>query len=157
MLHAKIFQIDGWTTVGSSNLDDFILLHNSEVDLGLTDRGALAAVDRQLAMDLSQSQEVTLESYEQRGRGSMLWPAASFAVFGPVCDVKTLNMKVLSYNIHKGFSPLGLRSTLGRTKTSLQQLDAELVFLQEVAGPRSETRRTPHRLAHIVPDRLSCR
>ena len=43
-------------------------------------------------------------------------------------------MKVLSYNIHKGFSPLGLRSTLGRMKTSLQQLDAELVFLQEVRG-----------------------
>ena len=66
VLHAKIFQIDGWTTVGSSNLDDFSLLHNLEVDLVLTDRGALAAVDHQFAMDLSQSQEVTLDSLEQR-------------------------------------------------------------------------------------------
>ena len=43
-------------------------------------------------------------------------------------------MKVLSYNIHKGFSPLGLRSTLGRMKTSLQQLDAELVWRKAAGG-----------------------
>ena len=66
VLHAKIVQIDAWTTVGSSNLDDFSLLHNLEVDLVITDADARSSVDRQFALDLAQSEEITLASLHER-------------------------------------------------------------------------------------------
>lgn len=43
-------------------------------------------------------------------------------------------LKVLSYNIHKGGSPLLLKHTLGQIKERLHDLDVDLVLLQEVVG-----------------------
>lgn len=47
-------------------------------------------------------------------------------------------MKVLSYNIHKGFSTFGRRFVLKRIREVLEITDADLVFLQEVQGEHQE-------------------
>ncbi len=45
-------------------------------------------------------------------------------------------IKVLTYNIHKGFSSGNLRFVLHEIKDSLQQVNADVVFLQEIHGER---------------------
>jgi endonuclease/exonuclease/phosphatase family metal-dependent hydrolase len=47
------------------------------------------------------------------------------------------SIKVLTYNIHKGFSIGNLRFILHDIKESLQQVDADVVFLQEILGERN--------------------
>ncbi len=48
-----------------------------------------------------------------------------------------LSLKVLTYNIHKGFSASNLRFILHEIKNSLRQINADVVFLQEVHGERN--------------------
>ncbi len=43
-------------------------------------------------------------------------------------------MRVLSYNIHKGFSATNLNFVLSRIKSSIEEVQADLVLLQEVVG-----------------------
>jgi endonuclease/exonuclease/phosphatase family metal-dependent hydrolase len=43
-------------------------------------------------------------------------------------------MRVLSYNIHKGFDPGNRRFVLAQLKQAVRRLGADLVFLQEVQG-----------------------
>lgn len=43
-------------------------------------------------------------------------------------------IKVLTYNIHKGFGPLNKEFTLPKIKERIQQVDADIVCLQEVMG-----------------------
>ncbi len=47
------------------------------------------------------------------------------------------SIKVLTYNIHKGFSMGNLRFILHEIKNLLRHIDADVVFLQEVYGERS--------------------
>jgi len=47
------------------------------------------------------------------------------------------SIKVLTYNIHKGFSMGNLRFILHDIKESLQRIDADVVFLQEIHGERN--------------------
>jgi endonuclease/exonuclease/phosphatase family metal-dependent hydrolase len=49
--------------------------------------------------------------------------------------IKT-SIKVLTYNIHKGFSVGNLRFILHDIKDSLRHIDADVVFLQEIHGER---------------------
>lgn len=44
------------------------------------------------------------------------------------------SLKVLTYNIHKGFSATNLRFILHEIKNFLHHIDADIVFLQEVHG-----------------------
>lgn len=44
------------------------------------------------------------------------------------------NLKIVSYNIHKGFSLFGRTYTLGSIKSQLKEWSADFVFLQEVRG-----------------------
>ncbi len=53
-------------------------------------------------------------------------------------------LKVVTYNIHKGFSQFNRRVVLHELRERLRQLDADIVFLQEVQGER---RRIPRRHA----------
>lgn len=46
------------------------------------------------------------------------------------------SLKVLTYNIHKGFSATNLRFILHEIKNFLRHIDADIVFLQEVHGER---------------------
>ncbi len=48
-----------------------------------------------------------------------------------------ISLKVLTYNIHKGFSASNLRFILHEIKHSLQHINADIVFLQEVYGERN--------------------
>ncbi len=43
-------------------------------------------------------------------------------------------LKILTYNIHKGFSPGNRRFVLHQIKSALQAIDADVVFLQEIQG-----------------------
>lgn len=43
-------------------------------------------------------------------------------------------LHIVSYNIHKGFSPLNRQVVLEPVRRQLQQLQADVVFLQEVQG-----------------------
>lgn len=47
-----------------------------------------------------------------------------------------ISLKVLTYNIHKGFSATNLRFILHEIKNFLRHIDADIVFLQEVHGER---------------------
>ena len=47
------------------------------------------------------------------------------------------SIKVLTYNIHKGFSTSNLRFVLHDIKDSLRHVDADVVFLQEIQGERT--------------------
>lgn len=44
------------------------------------------------------------------------------------------NLKILTYNIHKGFSPGNRRFVLHQMKAALQSVDADVIFLQEIQG-----------------------
>ena len=44
------------------------------------------------------------------------------------------SIKILTYNIHKGFSATNLRFILHEIKNSLRHIDADVIFLQEVHG-----------------------
>jgi endonuclease/exonuclease/phosphatase family metal-dependent hydrolase len=48
-----------------------------------------------------------------------------------------MKLSVLSYNIHKGFSHRNKKFTLQRIKAALQNINADIVFLQEVVGQNS--------------------
>ena len=43
-------------------------------------------------------------------------------------------MKILSYNIHKGFSATNSRCVLRQMREAIRAIDADIVFLQEVLG-----------------------
>ncbi len=43
-------------------------------------------------------------------------------------------IKVLSYNVHKGFCASNRRFLLDEIRDNIRQVDADLVFLQEVVG-----------------------
>ena len=47
------------------------------------------------------------------------------------------SLKVLTYNIHKGFSATNLRFILHEIKNLLRHIDADVIFLQEVHGERN--------------------
>jgi endonuclease/exonuclease/phosphatase family metal-dependent hydrolase len=48
--------------------------------------------------------------------------------------VKRFEMHVLSYNMHKGFSPWNRDFVLSQIRSQVRELGADLVFLQEVMG-----------------------
>jgi endonuclease/exonuclease/phosphatase family metal-dependent hydrolase len=52
-------------------------------------------------------------------------------------DMSNLSIKVLTYNIHKGFSIGNRRFILHDIKDSLRHVDADVVFLQEILGERT--------------------
>ena len=50
------------------------------------------------------------------------------------------SIKILTYNIHKGFSMGNFRFILHEIKDALRHIDADVVFLQEVHGERRITK-----------------
>jgi endonuclease/exonuclease/phosphatase family metal-dependent hydrolase len=47
-----------------------------------------------------------------------------------------ISIKVLTYNIHKGFNTSNLRFILHEIKNALRKVDADIIFLQEIQGDR---------------------
>lgn len=67
VLHAKTAVIDGvWSTVGSTNMDFWSLLHNDEVNAVIISREFAAEMERMFSADLSESDEITLEEWRNR-------------------------------------------------------------------------------------------
>ncbi len=67
MLHAKTAVIDGvWSTVGSTNLDMWALLRDDEVNVVILDRDFAVEMEALFAQDLSLSEEIHLERWEER-------------------------------------------------------------------------------------------
>ncbi|TXI19772.1 MAG: EEP domain-containing protein [Nitrosomonas sp.] len=69
------------------------------------------------------------------------------------------SIKVLTYNIHKGFSATNLRFVLHEIKNLLRHLDADIVFLQEVRGEcniskKSFTDRSASRQFEFLADQV---
>ena len=65
-----------------------------------------------------------------------------------------LSIKVMTYNIHKGFSIGNRRFILHDIKDSLRHVDADVVFLQEILGERTITR--PALPADVLADHEDC-
>lgn len=57
-------------------------------------------------------------------------------VFIAVLDVKTRQLHICSYNIHKGFGAGNRRFLLEDMRTAIRSADADICFLQEVVGHR---------------------
>ncbi|MBA2654613.1 MAG: cardiolipin synthase B [Gammaproteobacteria bacterium] len=66
MLHAKTLIIDDWVSVGSSNLNHRSLLHDLEVDVNLRLPNSKKMIQDQFILDLEQSKEVDLNSWQRR-------------------------------------------------------------------------------------------
>lgn len=49
-----------------------------------------------------------------------------------------MKLRILSYNIHKGFSPSNQKFVLGRIRDALRGMELDLIFLQEVLGAHDE-------------------
>ncbi len=66
-LHSKLVTIDGgWSSVGSSNFDPRSFGCNEEANLNVFDGRFAAAIERIIAADRGQSQEITLASWRRR-------------------------------------------------------------------------------------------
>jgi len=66
VLHAKIILIDGFATVGSSNLNHRSFLRDLEVDVVLESEKSISDIESQFKNDLEDSREVTLRSWSER-------------------------------------------------------------------------------------------
>jgi endonuclease/exonuclease/phosphatase family metal-dependent hydrolase len=53
-----------------------------------------------------------------------------------------MKIRVLSYNIHKGFNVTGLKFTLHAIRTALRETNADIMLLQEVVGENKRFQRT---------------
>lgn len=53
----------------------------------------------------------------------------------------SLNLKILTYNIHKGFSATNTRFILHEIRDLIRQVDADIVFLQEVRGEQVNSKK----------------
>jgi endonuclease/exonuclease/phosphatase family metal-dependent hydrolase len=50
------------------------------------------------------------------------------------------NLKIISYNIHKGLNTRGTKLVLHKMRKELERVDADIVFLQEVVGEHTGQR-----------------
>lgn len=67
MIHSKTATIDGkWSTVGTANIDRLSLLGNYEVNLEIYDEGFAAQMERMFELDKTNTEELTLEEWENR-------------------------------------------------------------------------------------------
>lgn len=62
-------------------------------------------------------------------------------------DVKVNTLRLLSYNIHKGFSGGNRRYLLDEIRHAIRTVDADTVFLQEVVGEHKKHGRRYHQRA----------
>lgn len=67
MIHAKTATIDGqWSTIGTANLDRLSLSWNYEINVDAASPELAADMEKTFSMDLANSEELTLEGWNQR-------------------------------------------------------------------------------------------
>jgi cardiolipin synthase len=68
MLHAKTATIDGvWSTVGSSNLDPWSILHNNEINAVILSPSFGLKMNLMFDKDMSNAKEITPQAWQARG------------------------------------------------------------------------------------------
>ena len=73
MLHAKTATIDGvWSTVGSSNLDSWSIVHNNEINAVVLSLDFGAAMNTMFSHDISNSVQINPNRWRDRGIGERL-------------------------------------------------------------------------------------
>ena len=83
LLHAKTMVVDSqWATVGSTNLDNRSFGLNDEVNLVVYDEGVAGRLERVFVDDLTRSEQVTYESWKDRGIVSRFLEMISIPVRG---------------------------------------------------------------------------
>ncbi len=65
ILHSKTMIVDDYLVVGSTNLNYRSLLHDLELDLLLTDAGAVSRMERRFQDDIEASDEITLADWQR--------------------------------------------------------------------------------------------
>ena len=55
--------------------------------------------------------------------------------------MNTCPIKVLTYNVHKGFTTANLKFVLHRIREELHKTDADIIFLQEIQGKHAQRER----------------
>jgi cardiolipin synthase len=65
ILHSKTMIIDDYLIVGSTNLNYRSLLHDHELDLLVTDAGAIRQMEQRFQDDIASSEEITLANWQQ--------------------------------------------------------------------------------------------
>ncbi|MBA3708590.1 MAG: cardiolipin synthase B [Planctomycetes bacterium] len=66
MLHAKTVLVDGWLSVGSTNLNQRSLVHDLEADVILTQPGTIAAYQANFEDQLTHSHEIAANDWQRR-------------------------------------------------------------------------------------------
>ena len=61
-----------------------------------------------------------------------------------------MKLRVLTLNLHKGFSSLNGRFVLNEMRDAIRSVNADIVFLQEVHGEQPE-----HKKLHSISERAS--
>ena len=83
LLHAKTMVVDSkWATVGSTNLDKRSFGLNDEVNLVVYDEGVAQRLERVFVGDLTRSEQVTYQSWKDRGIVSRFLEMISIPVRG---------------------------------------------------------------------------
>jgi cardiolipin synthase len=73
MIHAKTLVVDGrWTAVGSMNFDNRSMAFNNETNLVASDTVLGARMDSVFVNDCRHAREMTLATFQQRGRWERL-------------------------------------------------------------------------------------
>jgi len=68
MMHAKTATLDDvWSTVGSSNLDSWSIVHNNEVNAVVLSESFGSAMDTMFLSDIEQSDRIDREQWQKRG------------------------------------------------------------------------------------------
>ena len=67
MIHAKVLCIDDlWVVIGSTNFDNRSFGINDEVNLAVRDRAVAMRFEQDMALDLDQSRQISLQEWEHR-------------------------------------------------------------------------------------------
>jgi len=83
LLHAKTMVVDSqWATVGSTNLDNRSFGLNDEINLVVYDESVARRLERVFADDLTRSEQVTYQSWKDRGIVSRFLEMISIPVRG---------------------------------------------------------------------------
>lgn len=65
-IHTKVYLVDDWCSIGSSNMDRWNLLWNLEANQEVRDEKFAAEVKTMMAKDFAHSKEITYEAWKQR-------------------------------------------------------------------------------------------
>jgi cardiolipin synthase len=67
MIHSKTATVDGlWSTIGSANIDRYSMLGNYELNIEVYSHRLAAQMERMFAVDKTNTEELTLEEWENR-------------------------------------------------------------------------------------------